>query len=65
MLGTRVKESIKNQAECMSLEEQYATAEGLRDEVLIGEYIRRHEEMKTIIASVKDSFRKNMEDTNV
>lgn len=54
MLAKKVKEQIKNQARLMSIDEQMATAEGLKDEVLIGEYIRRHEEMKTAIKTVKE-----------
>lgn len=61
MLSQRLREQIKSRTEMLSSDEKLATAEGLPDDVLIFEYIRRHEEMKTMIKNVQSSFGKNME----
>ena len=65
MISARVRNELRARTEILTIEEQYAVAEGIKDEVLIGEYMRRYEEAKESIRAVKESFKNNMEEMEV
>lgn len=54
MITPKRRNELRNAVAVLSKDEQIATAEGLKDEVLMDELLRRYEEMKTMLKTRKE-----------